>query len=242
MELEKMERCIDWLREQVKNAHAQGLIVGLSGGIDSALVGYLIAQACPNDALGVILPCHSSGQDREDAILGARAVKLPWLELDLSEPHSLLWEGANELLGLDPAENKGANGNLRARLRMSALYTLASLKNYLVVGTDNKAEYYIGYFTKYGDGGVDLLPIGSLTKAEVYLWAREAGIPQKILAKAPSAGLWPGQTDESELGLSYSSIDQYLEGKEVSERERERIEQLHGITEHKRHTPPCFIP
>lgn len=239
--MEQMERCIDWLKEQVSSTGARGLIVGLSGGIDSALVGYLIAQACPDESLGVILPCHSNEEDREDAILAAKAVKLPWLELDLSSVHSSIWEEANGLLGLNPGENKGANGNLRARLRMSALYTIASLKNYLVVGTDNKAEYYVGYFTKYGDGGVDLLPIASLSKGQVYLWAKEAGIPEKLLQKAPSAGLWPGQTDEEEMGLSYSVIDGYLEGKEVPEEARERIEKLHRITEHKRQTPPQFI-
>lgn len=236
-----MERCIAWLRDRVELAGARGLVVGLSGGIDSALVGYLIAKACPDEALGVILPCHSISEDREDAILAAKAVNLPWIELDLSSPHTLLWERANRQLGLDPNENKGAGGNLRARLRMAALYTIAGLKNYLVVGTDNKAEYYVGYFTKYGDGGVDLLPIAGLTKGEVYQWAKEAGIPQQLLQKAPSAGLWSGQTDEQELGLSYSIIDAYLEGKEVPEKARERIEQLHRITEHKRHTPPQFM-
>ena len=242
MLMEEMQRCIQWLRDQVEAAGAEGLVVGLSGGIDSALVGYLIAKACPRNCLGLYLPCGSHPQDREDALLSAKAANLPFLELDLSRPHSWLWEGANNLFELDPAARRDVSGNLRARLRMAALYTVAGLKNYLVVGTDNKSEYHLSYFTKYGDGGVDLLPIVGLTKSQVYAWAKEAGLPQRLLQKPPSAGLWPGQTDEAELGISYNAVDRYLEGEPVLPHERERIEELHRRTEHKRKLPAMFIP
>lgn len=240
--MDEFTRCVHWLRQKTKEAGAKGLIVGLSGGVDSAVVGALIAQAFPEHSLGLVMPCYSPPQDREDAILGAEAVNLRWEELDLAQAHASLWEGANGLVRTDVTQNPEANGNLRARLRMCTLYTVAALKNYLVVGTDNWAEYFVGYFTKYGDGGVDLLPIGALTKSQVYRWAEYAKIPEAILKKAPSAGLWPGQTDEAELGLSYEEIDSYLEGKNIADEKRARIEYLNKVTEHKRVPPPIFQP
>src|SRR5690606_7818796 len=117
--------------------------------------------------------------------------------------------------------------NLRARLRMSTLYTIANNLGYMVVGTDNKAEVYTGYFTKYGDGGVDLLPIANLLKREVYEWAKVLGVPNEIINKAPSAGLWDGQTDELEMGTTYDYIDAYISGNEIPEKDRVIIDKLH---------------
>ena len=140
---------------------------------------------------------------------------------------------------------KMTDANLRARVRMSTVYTVANNLGYLVVGTDNAAEIHTGYFTKHGDGGVDLIPLANLTKREVYEWARVLGVHNDIINKAPSAGLWEGQTDEIEMGTTYDMIDAVIEGRldEVPQKDQEVIARLHRISEHKRHTaaaPPKF--
>lgn len=140
---------------------------------------------------------------------------------------------------------KMTDANLRARVRMSTVYTVANNLGYLVVGTDNAAEIHTGYFTKHGDGGVDLIPLANLTKREVYEWAKELGVHDDVINKAPSAGLWEGQTDEIEMGTTYDMIDAVLEGRldEVPQKDQDIIARLHRISEHKRHTaaaPPKF--
>ncbi len=137
------------------------------------------------------------------------------------------------------------DANLRARVRMSTVYTVANNLGYLVVGTDNAAEIHTGYFTKHGDGGVDLIPLANLTKREVYEWAKELGVHDDVINKAPSAGLWEGQTDEIEMGTTYDMIDAVLEGRldEVPQKDQDIIARLNRISEHKRHTaaaPPKF--
>ena len=128
--------------------------------------------------------------------------------------------------------------NLKPRLRMAVLYYFANLMNYMVVGTTNKPEWFVGYFTKYGDGGVDMLPLADLKKAEVRELARFLGVPDRIIEKAPSGGLWEGQTDEKEMGLKYEDLDAYVSGKKVSPQVESRILDMHLRTEHKRNVPP----
>ncbi len=156
--------------------------------------------------------------------------------VDLSEPHRTIMTA----FGFDNAGGalRASDSNLRARLRMSAIYAYANYRGYLVLGTDNAAEVHIGYFTKYGDGGVDLLPIAELHKCEVYHMARFLGVPKEIIYKAPSAGLWEGQTDEGEIGITYDAIDAYLLGESVADADRAIIERMHRQSEHKRHIPP----
>lgn len=241
---QQVDKMVVWLREKVTEANAIGLLVGVSGGVDSSVVAALIKKAFPDRSLGLILPCSSNPQDEEDAALVCQTFGLKYMRVDLTEPYSIIYNsvmdqlkegmiahGANELL---------ADANLRARLRMATLYTFANALNYLVVGTDNAAEVYCGYFTKYGDGAVDLLVLSEFTKREVRALARFLGIPDRIIAKAPSAGLWQGQTDEEEMGVTYDMIDDFLEGKDIPEGAREKIEELHRRTEHKRHLPPSY--
>lgn len=239
---QKIDLTVDWLREMVKASGTKGLLVGLSGGIDSSVVAGLIKRAFPQNSLGLIMPCKSKGKDREDAIACANACGIEYLEIDLTQTHEGLLQAAMEALEsartVQPERLKLTDANLRARLRMSTLYTIAGAMNYLVVGTDNAAETYTGYFTKYGDGGVDILPISNLTKREVYAWGRTLGVPESVLKRPPSAGLWEGQTDEDEMGTTYDMIDDFLEGKAIPEKDKAIIEEMHRRSEHKRNLPP----
>lgn len=237
---EKIELTVDWIREQVNLSRTNGVLVGLSGGIDSAIVGCLIKRAFPNNALGVILPCKSNPKDAQDAIALAEACGIDYVTVDLSEEHDLLLGKIHRRLeGMDVKNERLADANLRARLRMTTLYGIANSLGYLVAGTDNAAEILTGYFTKYGDGGVDIIPIGNLLKREVFEWAKLLGVPQQIIDRKPSAGLWDGQTDEAELGTTYDMIDDYIMGFEIPEEDRIIIERLHDVTAHKRRMPPA---
>lgn len=239
----RINKAVEWLRTKVTEAKAQGLVIGISGGVDSAVVAGLCKQAFPEQTIGVIMPSHSNPVDREDALLIAETYGLKVVEVNLSDAHTQIFEAVKtglEREAYDLVGEKMSQGNLKARLRMSTLYTVANALNYLVAGTDNAPESYTGYFTKYGDGGVDVLPISSLTKTEVRAWARALGLPEKIAGRVPTAGLWPGQTDEAEMGLTYDLIDRYLLGEKVPAEVEERIETLHRQSEHKRHLPPSL--
>ncbi|WP_407313791.1 NAD(+) synthase [Desulfosporosinus sp. SB140] len=239
----RINKAVEWLRAKVAEANAKGVVVGISGGVDSAVVTGLCCRAFPDNCIGVIMPSHSNPEDREDALWIAEGFDLRPLEIDLGEAHTSIFNQVKQSLSdrdCTLVGEKVSQGNLKARLRMSTLYAVANALNYLVVGTDNAPESYTGYFTKYGDGGVDILPISSLTKTEVRAWAWMLGLPQKIAMRVPTAGLWPGQTDEAEMGLSYDLIDRYLLGEEVPDKVRERIEALHHQSEHKRNLPPSL--
>lgn len=189
------------------------------------------------------MPSHSNPDDTEDALWIAEGFEIRTIEVNLSGAHTQVMGQVKkglESISCNLVAEKMSQGNLKARLRMSTLYAVANAMNYMVVGTDNAPESYTGYFTKYGDGGVDLLPISSLTKTEVRAWARMLGLPMRIATRVPTAGLWPGQTDESELGITYDQIDRYLLGEEVSPEVQERIESLHRQSEHKRNMPPSL--
>ncbi|MTI54068.1 MAG: NAD(+) synthase [Geosporobacter ferrireducens] len=238
----KIDLTVEWLRERVEQSGTKGLVVGISGGIDSALVAFLIKKAFPENSMGIIMPCKSNPKDREDALSVVEACGIRHIEVDLTQVHDDLFETVTSTLGESLLKDAGnglrlSDANLRARLRMSTLYSVANVLNYLVVGTDNAAEVYTGYFTKYGDGGVDILPITHLKKRDVYAWSRYLGVPQGVLDRPPSAGLWEGQTDELEMGTSYDMVDDLLEGKEIPARDREIIEKLHKRSEHKRRMP-----
>ncbi|WP_173916022.1 NAD(+) synthase [Halobacillus sp. Marseille-Q1614] len=239
---QKVEKIVGWLREQVEDANVKGLLVGVSGGIDSAVVAHLIKRACPDDSLGVIMPCKSNPADQKHAEKVINSCGISSLTVDLTETHNVMFGSiAKQLKQADTYNSEQeqlADANLRARLRMSTLYTIATNHQYLVVGTDNAAEWYTGYFTKFGDGGVDLVPLVNLPKGEVREMAKYLGVPEEVINKQPSAGLWEGQTDENEMGTSYDMIDSYLRGESIPQKDKEIIERMHKRSEHKRKIAP----
>jgi NAD+ synthase len=239
-----------WLRDQVAQARADGLVVGLSGGVDSSVVLRLAQMASPEAVVGVVMPCHSSARDEADARLVARHFEAPVVRVELDSPCNALLEALESARGQLPDVMAAASSaderqrlalaNVKPRLRMTSLYHLANVLGFLVAGTGNRSELAIGYYTKYGDGGVDLLPIGGLLKREVRSLARHLGVPAAIVEKPPSAGLWPGQTDEHEMGFGYDELERYLvEGPaSVEPAVAGRIQRLIDLSEHKRASAP----
>lgn len=225
----------EWIRHQVQGAGARGTVVGLSGGVDSAVAAALCQRAFPQGTHVLILPCESNSADLEDAHLVASALGLTPVTISLDEPYLAL----RRVLPEAPAEKgRMALANLKPRLRMIALYYYASINQLLVVGTGNRSELHVGYFTKYGDGGVDILPLAGLVKSQVRELARHLGIPERIIEKPPTAGLWPGQTDEGEMGITYAQLDRYLLTGEAEPAVRHQIRRMHEASEHKRNLPP----
>jgi NAD+ synthase len=246
---QEVTRIVSWLDERLAASGARGFVVGLSGGIDSAVVSRLCQLARPEATVGVLLPCYSDPQDETDARLVADHFGTLAVRVDLAAVYDALLEGARPMLGpllvdhQQPPDDLRARlpiANLKPRLRMATLYFVANSMNYLVVGTGNRSEIAIGYFTKYGDGGVDLLPIGHLLKSQVRALGRELGVPERVIDKAPSAGLWLGQTDEAEMGFTYDDLERCLEEgpHAVAPAVAMKIERLARASEHKRKAPP----
>lgn len=223
---------VNWIKEKVSLAHAKGTIFGLSGGIDSALISVLCKKAFPDNSLGLIMPIDSMKHKDSDISSLIKAFNLTTKTIDLK----LTFNTINKAIKV---KNNLALSNIKPRLRMTTLYAYAQELNYLVVGTDNEDEYFIGYFTKYGDGGVDLLPIVHLLKSEVRILAKYLEIPQSIIDKKPSAGLWEGQNDEDELGFSYQDLDNFIamDYDKINKNTKEKIERMHVNSEHKRNVP-----
>jgi len=228
-------RLVDWLRTEVGAAGRKGLVFGLSGGVDSCTVAVLARRAFRDDHLAVTMPIHSDPRDREDAELLVETFHLKHREINLDG----VFDSFAAALGEQAAGDHGnlPLNNLKPRLRMAALYYFAGRHRYLVLGTGNRTELTLGYFTKYGDGGVDLLPLGHLVKHEVRELATHLGVPGSIVEKPPTAGMWPGQTDEEELGFSYDELDRYLVGGEGSEALSQSVEERRRANAHKLRIP-----
>jgi NAD+ synthase len=243
-------RIRDWIRERVEAAGARGVVLGLSGGLDSSVVAVLCKQAFPNTTLGLILPCFSRNEDVAHAKLVAARFGIETKEIDLTPVFTLLLEFLEVEERPHDSDVDMAVANLKPRLRMICLYYFANQLNYLVVGTGNKSELSIGYFTKYGDGAADILPLGDLLKTEERELAEALGIPKEIIEKAPSAGLWAGQTDEAEIGVSYVDLDSIIGALERGDLEGgtsgseselvERVRRMMDASRHKREAIPVF--
>lgn len=251
MDLEKAQNTIiDFIRNEVKKAGLGGAVVGISGGIDSALTATLTVKALGEEnVLGIHMPESglTSAADTKDAKILSNWLGIKFLTIDISGIIQAFMTTIPDSEFFD----RISKGNMKARTRMSILYLYANHLNRMVMGTGNKTELLLGYYTKYGDGGVDTEPIGGLYKTEVWELSRKLGIPDSIINKKPTAGLWTGQTDEAELGMPYTTVDKVLkmleintdsqsilESAKISEGQlnsiRKRIEQ----SEHKRKSPP----
>lgn len=257
--LELSDRISVWLKERFEEAGAERFILGLSGGLDSAVVAGLCARAVgPDRVLAVIMPSASVAQDEVEAHNVADAFGIRVTMIDLTSVADSVFSAMpseSDLFETILADEKPANingrlqlarANVRPRSRMIVNYYLANLCGGLVVGTSNKTEYLIGYSTKYGDSGVDISPLLDLYKFEVRAVARAIGVPESVIARPPSAGLWEGQTDEAEIGLTYAQLDTTLLAIESGDTEgidpsllanvQRKIEQ----TMHKRSPLPTF--
>ncbi|MCS7143398.1 MAG: NAD+ synthase [Archaeoglobaceae archaeon] len=232
------DRIIDFIREQVRSANATGVVLGLSGGIDSAVVAFLSVKALGKEkVLALIMPEKgiTSEKDVDDAIELAKMLGIEFRVIEISDIVKMLIDKLGK-------GNESGEINLKPRIRMLINYYFANSLNRLVVGTGNKSEISIGYFTKFGDGGVDIQPIGDLYKTEIFEFARFLGIPEKIIRKKPTAGLWVGQTDEGEIGMSYAELDETLKQIEKGvikddEKFRKVIRMVEN-SKHKREMPP----
>lgn len=225
---------VSWTKEYVKNAGADGVVFGLSGGIDSTVVAAIMKKAFGNNAIGIIMPINSLNSDMDDAENFAKLINLQYLVMDLTDNYNDLakkFEKSNNLM---------AYANIKPRLRMVTLYYYGQSNNFLVSGTTNLSEYTIGYSTKYGDSGVDFSPIIDFTKTEILELAKFLDIPEYLIEKKPSAGLWDGQSDEDELGFSYKELDDYILTGKGSDNLIKKVEHMKKISRHKKEMPEKF--
>lgn len=241
-----------FIRDEVENAGRRTAVVGLSGGIDSALTAAMAVRALGAERVvthtlpdGRVTPAS----DVEDAEHVAEALGVPCRRIVLEAPLNAL---TSTLRGAHVEPDEVAWGNAKARLRMIVNYLVAEAEDGLVLGTGNRSEILIGYFTKHGDAGVDLLPLGNVYKTQVRELARYLELPERVIGKPPSAGLWGGQTDEAEIGLSYETLDQVLsrledrgmsaneaaEALRIDRSEVERVAEMVRTSAHKRAMPP----
>jgi len=234
---ELVEKLVSWIRDTVLAAGCKGVVIGMSGGIDSSVLAVLCHQAFPQSTLGIFIPCYNSQTEVEHAQTVATQFSIPTRIVRLDNVFDALLKELPEDKA-DPAINRKTRGNLKARLRMLTLYYFANQLNYMVVGSSNRSELSIGYFTKYGDGGVDIVPLGNLVKGQIRELACFLDIPQQIIDKPPSADLWEGQTDEDELGFSYEELDRYLITGEANDELKKKIETMIANNYHKRQPPP----
>ncbi|MFX1379749.1 MAG: NAD+ synthase [Promethearchaeota archaeon] len=234
-----------WIKEYIHSADVNGIVVGISGGIDSAVTTSLCAKALgENNVIGLGLPCSSNPQDLKDAKNLAEILGIKFITFELTDVYNEFMKKSSLLF----ESNNLAIANLKPRLRMMTIYFIGqSLGKFIVAGTSNRTEIAIGYFTKYGDGGVDIEPIGDLYKCEVRNIAKILKVPERIIKKPPSAGLWEGQTDEDEIGLTYGILDEIifridndLELNDLNQNNVKKVKDLMKSAQHKLTMPPIF--
>lgn len=238
------ERIINFIRDYYQKNNLGGVILGISGGKDSGVVAGLFTKALgPENVIGVTMPCHSNKEDKTDAKLVSDYYGFELINFDITNTFDTFKAELTKLGEYDDNQTKNSDINLKPRLRMATLYYLAALysnikgKTYLVAGTSNKCELYVGYFTKGGDSVHDIAPIADLTVEEVIKIGEYLKVPAKVLYKAPNDGL-SNQTDEDKLGVRYQDIANYMEDKtKVDIAVQRKIKKLHDSNQHK-----FFIP
>jgi len=245
LQIQPEERIIDFIRKALKKTGLRGGIMGISGGIDSSVTACLVKKALGKKAIFLCLTFIKSCPLKDNVSLLEKKIKTKIKRIYLGD----IYENFLKIL---PEGDEIAKGNLKPRLRMATLYYFANLYNLLVIGTTNKSEMEIGFFTKFGDGGVDVEPIADLYKTEVIEMAKRLKLPKEIIETVPTADLWPGQTDEKEIGLNYQKLDTILKllnqdfkKKEISlltdisENKIKKILERKKKNVHKLSLPPC---
>lgn len=231
-----------WIREIVEKSGARGVMLGLSGGKDSAVVAGLCHEAGVKISAAYLPIGSDFNKDMKYVMPVVEKYDIEFLAFGNDEL-TPIWQSMSSLIDKqDAPAAKMASANIKARLRMTMLYALAQVRGYLVVGTDNASEAYVGYFTKWGDGAFDFCPISDLTVAEVMELGDSLGLPREIAHRTPTAGLWEGQTDEGEMGVSYADIAFVMKGntEKVAPAKLAKIKEMHNKTEHKRQLPPTY--
>ena len=239
----ELNNTVLWIRDYVKNSGAKGVVLGLSGGKDSAVVAALFTRALGSEnVLGVTLPCHSEKTDASDAKLVADKYGFELLNIDLTNVYDSFVSEINKLGNFSEENLLNSNINIKPRLRMPSVYYLAALYSslkggtYVVAGTSNKCELYVGYFTKGGDSTYDIGVLNDYTVDEIIKIGKYLEVPNEVLYKTPSDGL-SNKTDEDKLGVKYKDIASYMNGEEVSEEAKLKIEKLHKSSLHKFNIP-----
>jgi NAD+ synthase len=232
---------VDWLRQKVNEAGSSGVVLGLSGGVDSAVAAVIAKRAFPENCLALILPCGNPISDLLHSQQLAEEFNIPCRVVDLDNVYNLLVTLLESYIKLEGNQARLVKANIKPRLRMITLYYSAQARNYLVAGTSNKSEISVGYCTKHGDNAVDLQLLGDLLKEEVYELAHFLRIPDVIINKPPSGGLWSGQTDEEEMGFTYKELDRYLSGQKEGIKHIELIESMIKSSAHKRKMPDIAV-
>ena len=228
----EFENRVEFIKSVLADSGAKGIVYGNSGGKDSALVGILCKAACEN-TVGIIMPCSTKRNYDEDAVDAKEVAQKYGIETRTVDLTPVKEAETKELAGITELNNAALN-NMAPRIRMLTLYAIAASENRLVAGTGNRSEDYVGYFTKWGDGAHDFNPIADLTVTEIYEFLTFLNAPEFIIKKAPSAALFDGQTDESEMGVTYAELDAYIAGNAVDKDKAEIIDRLHSVSEHKR--------
>ena len=237
----EVEDITKWIKNYVEKSHSEGVVVGNSGGKDSATVIALSTKALGKEkVLTVSMPCNSKKEDIEDAKLVADTFGVPFLIVDLTKTYETLEKEIYEVVETkEEIRNKEAKINVKPRLRMTTLYYIAQKLNYLVIGTGNKCEAVVGYTTKWGDNAYDFNPIGDFTVEEVLQIGEYLGVPEKIIKKAPNDGLG-GQTDEEKLGVTYKQIAEYIETGKTEEKALKIIKKKEQASMHKKLPVPVY--
>ena len=228
----EFENRVEFIKSVLADSGAKGIVYGNSGGKDSALVGILCKAACEN-TVGIIMPCSTKRNYDEDAVDAKEVAQQYSIETRTVDLTPVKEAEINALAGITELNNS-ALSNMAPRIRMLTLYAIAASENRLVAGTGNRSEAYVGYFTKWGDGAHDFNPIADLTVTEIYEFLRYLDAPKRIIEKAPSAALFDGQTDESEMGVTYEELDACIAGNAVDKDKAKIIDRLHVVSEHKR--------
>ncbi|MBP5301307.1 MAG: NAD(+) synthase [Bacilli bacterium] len=237
---EYAEKIIFFLKKYILVNKLNGFVLGLSGGVDSAVTLLLLLKTIEKNKIHVlILPCESGKKDEEYAKQLCDKFDIKYKIIDLTPIYRTTIQNIEKSFLL----SQKTKNNIKARLRMCTLYAIAQEKKSLVVGTSNLDEIYTGFFTKFGDSACDILPLSQLTKTEIYSLAKMLGVTEEIIKRKPSSGLNKNANDENELGTTYKNIDNFLNGKKINNKAKKRINYLHKISEHKRKPipkPPAF--